>query len=54
MDELSRATILGTGTMGPGMGAVLARAGLQVTLFDVSPDALERAKGMRRNGQGSA
>ena len=46
MDELSRATILGTGTMGPGMGAVLARAGLQVKLFDVSPDALERAKGM--------
>lgn len=32
--------------MGPGMGAVLARAGLQVKLFDVSPDALERAKGM--------
>ncbi|HEY2656807.1 MAG TPA: 3-hydroxyacyl-CoA dehydrogenase NAD-binding domain-containing protein [Solirubrobacteraceae bacterium] len=46
MDELNRATILGTGTMGPGMGAVLARAGMQVTLFDVSPDALERAKGM--------
>ena len=46
MDELNRATILGTGTMGPGMGAVLARAGLQVKLFDVSPDALERAKGM--------
>jgi len=28
MSELNRATILGTGTMGPGMGAVLARAGL--------------------------
>ena len=46
MTELSRATVLGTGTMGPGMGAVLARAGLQVTLFDVNPDALERARGM--------
>ena len=45
MDELSRATILGTGTMGPGMGAVLARAGMQVTLFDVNPEALERARG---------
>jgi 3-hydroxyacyl-CoA dehydrogenase len=44
MSELNRATILGTGTMGPGMGAVLARAGMQVTLFDVNPDALERAK----------
>jgi 3-hydroxybutyryl-CoA dehydrogenase/5-formyl-3-hydroxy-2-methylpyridine 4-carboxylate dehydrogenase len=46
MSELNRATILGTGTMGPGMGAVLARAGLQVTLFDVNPDALERAATM--------
>jgi 3-hydroxyacyl-CoA dehydrogenase len=45
MSELKRATVLGTGTMGPGMGAVLARAGLQVTLFDVAPDALERARG---------
>ena len=32
--------------MGPGMGAVLARAGMQVTLFDVKPEALERAQGM--------
>ncbi len=46
MSEMNRATILGTGTMGPGMGAVLARAGLQVTLFDVNPEALERAQGM--------
>jgi 3-hydroxybutyryl-CoA dehydrogenase/5-formyl-3-hydroxy-2-methylpyridine 4-carboxylate dehydrogenase len=46
MSELNRATILGTGTMGPGMGAVLARAGLQVTMFDVDPEALGRTKGM--------
>jgi len=46
MSELNRATILGTGTMGPGMGVVLARAGLQVTLFDTRPEALERAQGM--------
>lgn len=46
MTELNRATVIGTGTMGPGMGAVLARAGLQVTLFDVNPEALERAQGM--------
>jgi 3-hydroxybutyryl-CoA dehydrogenase/5-formyl-3-hydroxy-2-methylpyridine 4-carboxylate dehydrogenase len=45
MTELNRATVLGTGTMGPGMGAVLARAGMQVTLFDVNPEALERARG---------
>jgi 3-hydroxyacyl-CoA dehydrogenase len=46
MSELNRATILGSGTMGPGMGAVLARAGLEVTLHDVSEDALTRAQGM--------
>jgi 3-hydroxybutyryl-CoA dehydrogenase/5-formyl-3-hydroxy-2-methylpyridine 4-carboxylate dehydrogenase len=45
MTEINRAAVIGTGTMGPGMGAVLARAGLQVTLFDVNPEALERAKG---------
>ncbi|HEY4277333.1 MAG TPA: 3-hydroxyacyl-CoA dehydrogenase NAD-binding domain-containing protein [Conexibacter sp.] len=45
MSKLARAAILGTGTMGPGMGAVLARGGLQVGLFDVSEAALERAKG---------
>lgn len=44
MTELRRATILGTGTMGPGMGAVLARAGMQVSLFDVNPEALDRAR----------
>ena len=46
MTDFNRATVLGTGTMGPGMGAVLARAGLEVTLFDVNPEALERARGM--------
>jgi 3-hydroxyacyl-CoA dehydrogenase len=46
MSEINRAAVIGTGTMGPGMGAVLARAGMQVTLFDVNPEALERARGM--------
>ena len=46
MSEINRATVIGTGTMGPGMGAVLARAGIQVTLFDVQAEALERARGM--------
>jgi len=44
MGDLKRAAIIGTGTMGPGMGAVLARAGIQTALYDVSADALERAK----------
>jgi 3-hydroxybutyryl-CoA dehydrogenase/5-formyl-3-hydroxy-2-methylpyridine 4-carboxylate dehydrogenase len=30
--------------MGPGMGAVLARAGMEVTLYDVSEEALGRAE----------
>jgi 3-hydroxyacyl-CoA dehydrogenase len=42
--ELRRAAVIGTGTMGPGMGAVLARAGLETALYDVSTEALERAK----------
>ena len=44
MSELNRATILGSGTMGPGMGAVLARAGLQVTLHDVKRGRARRGR----------
>jgi 3-hydroxybutyryl-CoA dehydrogenase/5-formyl-3-hydroxy-2-methylpyridine 4-carboxylate dehydrogenase len=43
MAEVRRAAVIGTGTMGPGMGAVLARAGIETALYDVSEDALERA-----------
>jgi 3-hydroxyacyl-CoA dehydrogenase len=39
-----RAAMIGTGTMGPGMGAVLARAGIAVTMYDVNEEALERSK----------
>jgi 3-hydroxyacyl-CoA dehydrogenase len=44
MSDLKKAAIIGTGTMGPGMGAVLARAGIQTALYDISAEALERAK----------
>jgi 3-hydroxyacyl-CoA dehydrogenase len=44
MAKYTRAAVVGTGTMGPGMGAVLARAGLETTLFDVSAEQLEKAK----------
>ena len=44
MAEVKRAAVIGTGTMGPGMGAVLARAGIETALYDVSAEALERAK----------
>jgi 3-hydroxyacyl-CoA dehydrogenase len=52
MTEFQRATIVGTGTMGPGMGAVLARAGLRVSLYDVSAEALERAPGTAEIAKG--
>lgn len=44
MTRFSRVAVMGTGTMGPGMGAVLARAGMQVSMYDTSAEALERAK----------
>ena len=45
MAAVSRAAVIGTGTMGPGIGAVLARVGIDTTLYDVSAEALERARG---------
>lgn len=44
MSTYKRVAIMGTGTMGPGMGAVLARAGMEVALYDLSTEALGRAK----------
>ncbi len=37
--------VIGAGTMGPGMAAVLARAGSQVRLHDISDEVLDRAEG---------
>ena len=45
MGEVRRAAVIGTGTMGPGMGAVLARTGIETALYDISEEALERARG---------
>ena len=44
MATVRRAAVIGTGTMGPGMAAVLARAGIETALYDISAEALERAK----------
>ena len=52
MSDIKSAAILGTGTMGPGMGAVLARAGLKVALYDVNTEALEKAKGTAKIAAG--
>ncbi len=40
----SVSAIVGAGTMGPGMAAVLARSGSKVRLNDISPDVLQRAE----------
>ncbi|TPW77413.1 3-hydroxyacyl-CoA dehydrogenase NAD-binding domain-containing protein [Schumannella soli] len=38
------ATVIGSGTMGPGIAATLARAGTQVRVYDISDEALARAE----------
>lgn len=38
------ATVVGSGTMGPGIAATLAHAGIEVRIFDISNDAIEDAK----------
>ncbi|MFT4028364.1 MAG: 3-hydroxyacyl-CoA dehydrogenase NAD-binding domain-containing protein [Protaetiibacter sp.] len=38
------ATVIGSGTMGPGIAATLARAGVVVRLYDISEAAIENAK----------
>ncbi|WP_121061098.1 5-formyl-3-hydroxy-2-methylpyridine 4-carboxylate 5-dehydrogenase [Chachezhania antarctica] len=41
-----RIAVIGLGSMGPGMAARMARAGHDVTAFDISAAAVEKAKGM--------
>ncbi|MGW8482753.1 3-hydroxyacyl-CoA dehydrogenase NAD-binding domain-containing protein [Microbacterium sp. NPDC055903] len=38
------ATVVGSGTMGPGIAATLAHKGVTVRVFDISEDALNRAR----------
>ncbi|MCU1570453.1 MAG: 3-hydroxyacyl-CoA dehydrogenase family protein [Naasia sp.] len=38
------ATVIGSGTMGPGIAATLARAGVVVRLYDISDQAIENAQ----------
>jgi 3-hydroxyacyl-CoA dehydrogenase len=44
MTSVKKVAVVGTGTMGPGMGAVLERAGVDVVLYDVSEEQLEKAR----------
>lgn len=43
MAHLKKVTVLGSGIMGPGIAAVFARSGVDVTVYDVVEDALVRA-----------
>lgn len=40
----SVAAVIGSGTMGPGIAATLARAGVAVRVYDISDQAIENAK----------
>ncbi|HVJ40730.1 MAG TPA: 5-formyl-3-hydroxy-2-methylpyridine 4-carboxylate 5-dehydrogenase [Dongiaceae bacterium] len=40
---MTKAAIIGLGTMGPGIAATLARAGMTVTAYDASPDQRSKA-----------
>ena len=45
MSDFSKVAVIGAGTMGNGIAHVFAQSGHEVTLIDVSADALERALG---------
>ena len=49
---MKTAAIVGTGTMGPGMAATLARGGMNVRCFDTSETARERAMGEVETARG--
>ena len=40
---MERATVLGAGLMGHGIGELLALAGFEVTLVDINEEALKKA-----------
>jgi 5-formyl-3-hydroxy-2-methylpyridine 4-carboxylate dehydrogenase len=40
---MTKAAVIGLGTMGPGIAATLARAGIAVTAFDASPEQRQKA-----------
>ena len=44
MKKIEHVTIIGTGVMGPGIAQIMALAGADVVMYDIAPQALERAK----------
>ena len=43
LEDIRKIAVIGAGTMGPGIAQVFAQAGYQVTMEDLSHEALERA-----------
>ena len=54
---MKNAAVIGLGTMGPGIAATLARAGMKVTAFDADPEKRAKAgegfAGRRRRASGA-
>ncbi len=44
MNEIKNITIMGAGIMGPGIAEIMAIAGCKICLYDISTEALEKAK----------
>lgn len=44
MKEIKNVTVMGAGTMGPGIAEILTIAGCKVCLYDIVPAALEKAR----------
>ena len=48
LESIKRIAVLGAGTMGPGIAQRYAMSGRSVNLYDISEQALEKAKVMLR------
>jgi len=44
VEEIKRAAVLGSGTMGHGIAQVLAAAGIEVCLYDIADEFLAKAQ----------
>ena len=44
MKEIKKVTVMGAGVMGPGIAQIMTLTGARVTMYDIVPEALEKAK----------
>lgn len=52
VEQIRNVTVIGTGTMGPGIAQVFAQSGLKVVLYDIKEEQLEKASMAIRNNLG--